>query len=335
MAQDPQAATESKSDDQKQNQSSGSSMINTLHKAVVAGATGAIGRHCVYLLVRDPRVESVTALTRGNGKDASFYGLDEKNDPVSKLSHLTIDYSGDINQQFTDAKAQFTAGLSGIGVYTADVKNEEDFRQREYEPNMNVANAAANHGVKNWGYLSGGGVKMGEKKGWFQAMFSWVKGCIERDLSKIEQFNYVATFRPGGILGRPDDKLLSGVGGWLERQVNKFDNAPNWYGFIHRDDISKAMVHGILTQNQNNDKYKKDNKYNIVIFENEDLKEKAKEYDAQLATLMIKTDNKANDNDADNKQEKQKEKEKETETVTDKQKQENKDSNEQKDDKKE
>lgn len=40
----------------------------------MAGATGSIGRHCVYLLVRDPRVDHVTALTRSAPKEADFYG---------------------------------------------------------------------------------------------------------------------------------------------------------------------------------------------------------------------------------------------------------------------
>ena len=257
--------------------------MNTLHRAVVAGATGSIGRHCICLLVRDPRVESVTALTRSGDKDASFYGLNPSADPITKLKHLQIDFNKDIDQQFSNANADFTIGLSGLGVYTADVKDVEDFMNREYTPNINLAKAAATRGVKNWAYLSGKGVAMNESKGTFQPLFSWVKGCIERDISRIEELDYVSTFRPGGIVGRPLDKSQPGIAGWLEKQMTKYqDRLRNTNGFVHRDDISKAMVHSILTKDNNDGKYKEANKYNITIFENEDIKIKSKQYDSEF-----------------------------------------------------
>ena len=260
--------------------------MNKLHKAVVAGATGAIGRHCVYVLVRDPRVGSVTALTRAGSKDPSFYGLDESTDPITKLSHLSIDFDKDINQQFSEHNAQFTIGLSALGVYTKDVKNLDDFLNREHIPNINLAEAAIKHGVKNWGYLSGNGVKMNEKKGMFQPMFSYVKGCVERDLSQMIEFDYVATFRPGAIVGRPLDRSQGGLMGFFEKQMAKYqDSLKNLSGFVHRDDIANAMVHSILTQDKNDAKYQDTNKYDIVIFENEDLKIKSKQYQTQLEKL--------------------------------------------------
>ena len=59
-------------------------------RVVIAGATGAIGRYCVHLLVRDPRVLSITALIRNEPKYASFYGLDDRYDDINKLEQLKI-----------------------------------------------------------------------------------------------------------------------------------------------------------------------------------------------------------------------------------------------------
>ena len=178
MAQDPTAETKTNDNQGNANTNnrgniesteqtdttSSTSTVSTLHRAVVAGATGAIGRHCVYLLARDPRVESVTALTRSGPKNADFYGFDEKidSDAINKLSHLIINYNGtvdDISQELKtyidDEKEgkEFTIGMSGIGVYGPNTKNEADFMAREYEPNIKIATAAARNGAKKWSYL--------------------------------------------------------------------------------------------------------------------------------------------------------------------------------------
>ena len=166
-----------------------------LKTVVVAGATGAVGRHCVNVLVRDPRVGSVVALTRGGPKEPSHYKLEEKVDDLDKLQHLKVDYNGDLDEQFGDLK--FDAGISCIGVYTPDVKDEADFKAKEYEPNLKVAKAAANHGASRWSYLSGNGVKQTDSKSWNQPLFSWVKGNVEKDLQKVDGIEFVNSVRPG------------------------------------------------------------------------------------------------------------------------------------------
>ena len=312
--------------DSSNNESSAKDPSSSLHRAVVGGATGSIGRYVVYLLVRDPRVESVMALTRSSPRDPEFYGLDAKKDPVSKLKHLIVDYTKDIYEQFTAAKLTFTIGFSAIGVYTSDVKNTDDFMAKEYEPNLKLGKAAAQCGVTSYGYLSGSGVKITEKKGRLQAAFSWVKGCVERDLTKIEELKYVGTFRPAGIVGRPADKKLGGLYGWFEKKQEK--NPDKWAKnkmFVHRDDIGRAMVNCVIIQDNNNGKYKNkgiNKNFNITIFENQDIKDKAAQYLNELKTLLPDTaitttqettekkeDGKTNDDEKETEKEKEKEKE--------------------------
>ena len=59
---------------------------------------------------------------------------------------------------------------------------------------------------------------------------------------------------------------MAGIIGWMENYSRKYeDTLRTWNGLVHRDDVSKAMVHGILTQDKNNNKYKNSNKYNYNI----------------------------------------------------------------------
>eukprot|EP01084_Bolivina_argentea_P176501 305422_1 len=231
---------------------------------VVAGATGAVGRHCVNVLVRDPRVTSVIALTRSKEKPADFYGLEEKTDDLSKLKHLIINYEEDIDKQLGDYK--FTAGLSCIGVYTATVKNEADFFKREHEPNIKVAKAAALQGAKRWAYLSGMGVKQTDSKAWNQALFSFVKGSVEKDLQTINGIEFVNSCRPGFIAGRPGK--YGGFQGFVEKIGNSFPSFLNTSYAVHRDDIATAMVYTILS----------DMNGPFLCYENEDIKQAANAY---------------------------------------------------------
>lgn len=211
---------------------------------------------------------------RGNERSAEFYGLEEKSDDLSKLEHLTVDYEGDLDKQLDSL--QFDAGLSCIGVYTADVKNEKDFFKKEHEPNIKIAKAAALHGAKRWSYLSGMGVKQTTEKKWNQALFSWVKGRVEADLQMIDGFECVSSMRPGWIAGRPRSNnmgkmasLGADIGEYLGPHLIKTKLA------VHRDDISTAMVHSILDDSC---------KESMLICENEDIKEQAQKYRQYLSS---------------------------------------------------
>mmetsp|Transcript_44327 Transcript_44327/g.71007 ORF Transcript_44327/g.71007 Transcript_44327/m.71007 type:complete len:311 (+) Transcript_44327:94-1026(+) len=269
---------------QEEKQQPPSSDKKGLKRIVVGGATGAVGRHCVNVLVRDPRVCTVYALSRSNNaKPVDFYGLEEKSDPIDKIQHLQVDYTGDLDAQFKDLT--FDAGISCLGVYTADVKNEADFRAKEYEPNLKFARAAAAHGAKRWSYLSGAGVKQTDSKAWNQPLFSWVKGCIEKDLQKVDGLEFVNAARPGFIAGRPDSN------GWLEDVANYFaDSLVKTKMAVHRDDISVAMVYTVLNEELGGP---------FVCYENEEIKVAAAAYKSDMAGNQQTSEKK---NDAQNEQ---------------------------------
>lgn len=235
-------------------------------KVLVAGATGAIGRKCVQLLVRDPRVQTVTAVVRGDPKEAAFYDLSPA-EVKQKLVQVKVDFS----QLPAFPPNSFTAGLSALGVYTADVDGMAEFMQREHTPNLAIAQAGGQAGAQRWAYLSGLGVKPfapEAPKPWTTPMFSYCKGRVEHDLATVPGFQHSVSIRPGGILGRPGEQPI------VERVTNRFPSLGKTPWFVHRDDISKAMVHGILGP------------LPALVLENEDIKAAAAVYDASLREVV-------------------------------------------------
>uniref|UniRef100_K3W6B1 NAD(P)-binding domain-containing protein n=1 Tax=Globisporangium ultimum (strain ATCC 200006 / CBS 805.95 / DAOM BR144) TaxID=431595 RepID=K3W6B1_GLOUD len=246
------------------------------HKVIVTGASGSVGRRVVHFALKHKSVESVTALLRsGPEKNAAFFGLDPKNPSDkevfdNKLKQKIVDYNAP--EDVVEATKGHTAGISCLGVYTADVKNVDDFMDQEYKPNLAVARAAAATGTKRWGYLSGNGVKQPErsqtKPGFFEPIFAFTKGSIERDLSAVEGFEATTSARPAMILHR--ENHYPGTMKYVEDWFN------NWKWFsttrfaVETDDIAKALVHSIVKE--------QDLKLNEIL-ENEDIKRVAREFD--------------------------------------------------------
>ena len=120
-------------------------------KLVIAGATGGVGRRCVYYAVTDSRVSSVTAIMRSSPKPAAFYGLTDSQAEFSKLKQVTVDFTN--LDASASAFAGCTAGISCLGVYSSDMKDYTMFMQREHAPNMKIASLAAAGGVSAYAYL--------------------------------------------------------------------------------------------------------------------------------------------------------------------------------------
>lgn len=239
-------------------------------RLLVIGATGSTGRRCVYFALLDPRCNSVTALTRSPPKDPSFYGFTQEHASLvkSKLHQCQVDYD---NLEASRPQVEgHTAGISCLGVYSAAVKNTAEFEAREAVPNLAACKMAVQGGAKQWAYLSGAGARQPlasqTSAGYFQPMFSYVKGRIERDLGQVEGIVQMTAVRPGAILGRQEalpgymksmETALNGLGPWL-RQTR--------FG-IDVDDIAKAMVASILSTG-----------HGIEVLENEQIKTRAQSY---------------------------------------------------------
>merc|ERR1712228_184033 len=120
------------------------------------------------------------------------------------------------------------------------------------------------------------GVKQSEEKKWSQALFSWVKGRIEKELQSVDGFEFVNFVRPGYIAGRPRADNLGKVSNFFRDIGDYFDpHLIKTKMAVHRDTISTAMVYAVLS----------DLKGPATIWENEEIKEQASVYRELLQKL--------------------------------------------------
>jgi len=223
------------------------------------------------VLLKDPRVTVVTALSRRGPVPLSNFNISEDDLDRSKLRQVRVDYGNE--EALKSSIGPQDRGISCLGVYSQDVKNTAEFMELEYNPNLAVARAGQSLGAQRWAYLSGMGVYPSETQGFFQPMFSFVKGTIEADLAKLN-FDMTMSARPGSIVGRmrhgkENDIALKGIGGAFESIMARMGVANTPIG-IHSQDIAKAMVHRVLSD---------DKVEGLEARENQDLKKLAREYE--------------------------------------------------------
>ena len=142
--------------------------LTTTHPAVPSGV--------VHHLARDERVASVTALTRRSRDDTTTL-FDLSPAEAAKVKFAVVDYDAlvaDAAGSSIDTFAGHDIGMSCLGLYTSDAKDEAHFRHVEITTNVATATAMVAGGVDRFAYLSGMGAKKG---GWM--MFARVKADAE------------------------------------------------------------------------------------------------------------------------------------------------------------
>lgn len=244
-------------------------------KAVVAGATGSVGRLIVKTCMEDPRIEKVTAVVRrtiSSEKAEELWGSSNS----SKLTQLVVDYP---SLTVDDAKLKegfqgCDAFLTALGVYSGN-SSRALMEEAEVKYNSILATLAHEAGAKRGSYLSGQGVQQPKKEGKPRAMFAEIKGQAEETLAEIFSADDEAhvSVRPGGIFDRPGPPVY----GIFEKLLTKWPLKKlkdTKYG-ISAPDIAKGMVQGglfddIETVNGN------------TVWENNTIKEAARRYEAHF-----------------------------------------------------
>ncbi|KAL3937101.1 MAG: hypothetical protein SGBAC_007709 [Bacillariaceae sp.] len=243
-------------------------------KAVVAGATGSVGRLIVKTCVEDPRIEKVTAVVRrtvSSEKAEELWGVTADN---SKLTQLVVDYP---SLTVYDAKLKegfqgCDAFLTALGVYSNNV-NRAQMEEAEVKYNSILASVAHQAGAKRGSYLSGQGVMQPKREGESWVMFAQIKGQAEETLAEIFSAEHEAhvSVRPGGIFDRPGPPVYGFFDTLLAKwPLKKLKDTK--YG-ISAPDIAQGMVQGALfddskTVNGN------------IVWENNTIKEAARRYEA-------------------------------------------------------
>lgn len=279
--------------------------------AVVAGATGSVGRLVVRTLLRDPRVSLVMAVVRkevpadrareiwGGFGDDGTANASGNNDvwPPNKISQCAVDFSklkeeaengGEETERLKGILSarggrRCHAFLTSLGVYSSNA-SEDEMDEIEGDYNAAVAAVTKSAGATRGSYLSGAGVKQPSLEGTSLSSFGRAKGRAEERLAGIFQEGVEeggsshASCRPAAIFDRPGPPAYGIFDGTLMKMWPLKLVKQTRFG-ISADDIAKAMVQGALFDDH-------DHVRGNTIWENEALKSAAKRYDANFPQEM-------------------------------------------------
>lgn len=248
-------------------------------RVIVAGATGSVGQLIVRALVADPRVEQVTAVVRHKmvAPDRA-QSLWNTTADAGKLSQLVVDYedllktSGQQDAEIQKAFENHDAFLTGLGVYSGSVQNEEEMDRVE-SCSVLLGTLAAGVDVPKGAYLSGNGVKQPTLEGRASTMFARSKGRSEEALAALFPAGHVSA-RPGAIFDRPGPPAYGFIDGYLMKTPLLSWIKDTSVG-ISAVDIAKGMVQGALFDETSTVS-------GNVIWENNAIKEAARRYEANL-----------------------------------------------------
>lgn len=170
-------------------------------KAVVAGATGMVGRELVDMLLRDERFGEVTVLVRSHM---------EIQHP--KLTQIVVDFDrlDELSPDIVGHAVVFCA----LGTTIKKAKTQENFRRVDYGYPFVLGQLAKLHGADGMLVVTAMGAN--PKSGIF---YNRVKGELEDDLRRLD-LPYLRIFRPSLLLGerqehRTGEKIAMMAAKWL------------------------------------------------------------------------------------------------------------------------
>lgn len=193
-------------------------------KAVLVGATGLVGSHCLKQLISDDNYESILVFARREIKTSH---------PKIKLHIIDFDdYKG--YEKLVAGDDLFCA----LGTTRNKAGSKEAFKKVDVDYPLVFARFGLNNGIKQYQIVSAIGANPNSS-----IFYSKMKGFVEEELKKLS-FEAVNIFRPSYIMGdreedRPGEKLgitLSNTIGFaLKGPLKKYKPIP-------AEKIAYAMV---------------------------------------------------------------------------------------------
>ena len=187
--------------------------------ALLAGATGLVGRECLRLLARDKRVAEVRALVR-------------RPLPADSLGPRVRECRADFDRLHEHPDwFQVDKVFCALGTTIRQAGSQEQFRRVDYEYPLAVAKAARAHGASNLLLVSALGADSGSS-----VFYNRVKGELEEAVQALG-YSSVTIARPSILLGdREEPRFGEEVAkrvGWLV--------PPRWRP-VHARQVSSALV---------------------------------------------------------------------------------------------
>ncbi len=161
-------------------------MENNKKTALLVGATGLIGNHCLHFLLEDERYSSVVALVR-------------KKIPLehSKLKQHVVNFEK-LNESASLLKADDVFCCLGTTIKQAG--SQAAFKKVDYEYPVEVAQLAQQQGAKQFLIVTAIGANKSSL-----VFYNRVKGEVEESVKKIP-FQAIHIFQPSLLLGERTEK---------------------------------------------------------------------------------------------------------------------------------
>jgi uncharacterized protein YbjT (DUF2867 family) len=196
----------------------------TSRTALLLGATGLVGGHCLNQLVADGRYSRVTALVR-----RPLTGI---GDPEGRLDVRVVDFDR-LSEQW-----DFTATDIYCCLGTTMNSSPETFRRVDHDYPVEVARLALDAGAQRLAIVSAVGANSGSRVSLLR-----VKGETERDIAALG-YKCVEIFRPATLLGdRTMPRSGQGVANTIGPVVAHGMLGPlRRFRPIRSEDVATAMI---------------------------------------------------------------------------------------------
>lgn len=215
------------------------------YTALLAGATGLTGGHCLRLLLDDPEFETVKVLTRRP------LGME-----AHKLVEIVVDFD-----QLEDYRLQMEAThvFCALGTTIAKAGSKEAFKKVDYEYPLRLAKIARSLDCSSFSVITAMGSNT--KSPFF---YSRVKGDLELELEKLG-FPSLQILQPSLLMGeRSERRFGEGIA-----QVFFDATAPLWVGPLKKvagisgGQVAKAMIHYAKLSQSGTNRYTSDILHNV------------------------------------------------------------------------
>ena len=201
-------------------------MLQTQLKALVIGATGAVGQELINQLSQQNY--EITAVVR---RRATFH------DPVTQLICPNFsDLSSFMQREAGDLSS--TQVFSALGTTLKQAGSKDAFKAVDYGYNLAFAKASLKQGARHYLLVSAHGASADS---W--SFYSKTKGELEEAIAKLH-FESSVFFRPSLLLADHSGRTLESIGVGLIRPLNRFFNEPPLPSVwpITPQQVARAMV---------------------------------------------------------------------------------------------
>lgn len=195
-----------------------------MRNALIAGATGLVGKHLLSLLLNSQHYNKVYVLSRRP------LGMEHP-----KLEEIIIDFDRLPEQELPEVNDVFCC----LGTTMKKADSKEAFRKVDFVYPYELAQKALEKAAEHYLLVSAMGAN---RRSFF--FYNRVKGEVEEGISRLSGFKSISIFRPSLLLGEREEKRLGeGIANKLMRLIKPLMIGPlRKYRGIHARTVANGML---------------------------------------------------------------------------------------------